>query len=167
MPGIAERFGKGSEKFAMHAKGLELGGYDPRGAKSMALVYACGPRGGCHKASGLTALADQRLTEEERLSDKGKGSVVKRGRDRKVLVDSAIVCQFVALGLRDETLAGLLSAAIGYDISVNQLYIIGERGSNVERAFNVREGLRRNWDTLPARLLKESPPTGSTRGQSD
>lgn len=39
---MAERLGKGSEHFAMHCTGLELGGYDPRGAKSMALVYACG-----------------------------------------------------------------------------------------------------------------------------
>ena len=42
---------------------------------------------------------------------------------------------------------------------------IGERGSNIERAFNVREGLRRNWDTLPRRLLKESVRSGPTKGQ--
>jgi len=162
---MAERLGKGSEQFAMHCKGLELGGYDPRGAKSMALVYACGSRGGCHKTSGLTALADERLRKEERLSDKLKGPVVKRARDRKVIVDSAIMCQFVALGVSDSTLARLLSGAIGYDFSVDGLYIIGERGSNVERCFNVREGLRRSWDTLPYRLLKESPPFGPTKEQ--
>jgi len=49
---MSQKLGKGSERFAMHVKGLELGGYDPRGARSLALVYACGPRGGCHKSGG-------------------------------------------------------------------------------------------------------------------
>ncbi len=90
---------------------------------------------------------------------------MKKARDRKVIVDSAIICQFVSLGIKDETLAGLLSAATGYDLTADDLYTIGERASNVERCFNVREGLRRAWDTLPDRLLKESPPAGPTRGQ--
>lgn len=122
----AERLGKVSEQFAMHCKGLELGGYNPRGTRSIALIYACGSYSECHKTSGLIALADEGLPEEERLLDTLKGLAVKRAMDQKVIVDSAIVYQFVALGLNDSTLARLLSGAISCDFRVDGIYIIGE-----------------------------------------
>jgi aldehyde:ferredoxin oxidoreductase len=129
---MAEKLGKGSYQFAMYYEGLELGGCDPIGAKIMALVYVCGSRGGCHITNGLKALADEKLPEEERLSDKLNGLIVKRARDRKVIVDSVIMCQFVVLGVSNSTLARLINGAIGYDFSVDDLYIIAEWGSNVE-----------------------------------
>lgn len=162
---MAEKFGKGSEAFAMHAKGMELGGYDPRGAKGIALIFACGPRGGCHHAGGYTAFAEIGM-KDGRFATDGKAPLVKKTRDRRVICDSAIMCTFVALGVGDESLAGLLTAATGREVGVEDLYTIGDRGSNIERAFNVREGLRRSWDTLPRRLLEESMASGPTKGQT-
>lgn len=162
---MAEKFGKGSEAFAMHAKGMELGGYDPRGAKGIALIFACGPRGGCHHAGGYTAFAEIGM-KDGRFSDEGKGALVKKTRDRRVICDSAIMCTFVTLGVSDDALAALLTASTGREVSAADLYMIGDRGSNIERAFNVREGLRRSWDTLPKRLLEESLSSGPTKGQT-
>jgi aldehyde:ferredoxin oxidoreductase len=56
-------------------------------------------------------------------------------------------------------MAELLSAATGLSFSSEQLLHLAERVSNVERAFNVREGLGRSADTLPDRLL-ETPSAG-------
>ncbi len=162
---MAGVFGKGSETFAMHAKGMELGGYDPRGAKGIALIFACGPRGGCHHAGGYTSFAEIAMGKG-RFASEGKGALVKRTRDRRVLCDSAIVCTFVSMGISDDSLAGMLTGATGLSIGPKDLYVIGDRASNIERAFNVREGLRRSWDTLPERLLRESPSTGPTSGQT-
>ena len=67
--------------------------------------------------------------------------------------------------MSDETIAELLNAATGCNWSAGDLYAISERGSNIERAFNVREGVRRSWDTLPPRLLTESVRSGPTKGQ--
>ncbi len=161
---MSEMFGKGSQTFAMHCKGMEMGGYDPRGAKGMALVYACGPVGGCHKGGGFTIFREVEAGNA-RFSNDGKAALVKETRERRVFMDSAPSCTFVSEGLTDAVLAEILTAAIGRDISLEYLFLIGERGSNIERAFNVREGLRRSWDTLPPRLLKESPTMGSTKGQ--
>ncbi len=44
--------GGGSEYWAMHVKGLELPGYEPRSLKTMALGLAVSPRGACHNRSG-------------------------------------------------------------------------------------------------------------------
>jgi aldehyde:ferredoxin oxidoreductase len=155
--GMAERFGKGSEVFAMHAKGMELGGYDPRVTKGMALVYACGPRGGCHHAGGFTAFDD---IQNQEIDVRTEAAVVKASRNRRVLCDSTILCTFLTLGINDETIAMLLRSVTGLDRSIDEFYAIGDRASNVERAFNIREGLRRSWDTLPTRLLTESLGTG-------
>ena len=164
---MSEMFGKGSDAFAMHAKGLEIGGYDPRGAKSVALIYACGPRGGCHKAGGpsnfLSMMELQRKGSP--LSTRERAAVVKSKGDKRVLSDSIIFCIFQHMGISDEVTVELLNAAAGFNWSIEELYAIGERGSNLERMFNVREGLRRSWDTLPPRLLNESPVTGPNQGQ--
>jgi aldehyde:ferredoxin oxidoreductase len=42
---------------------------------------------------------------------------------------------------------------------------IGERILAVERAFNVREGLKRKDDVLPERFPKEPKPEGPAKGQ--
>ena len=49
--GAAARVGPGSEAWAMHVKGLEMPGYEPRGLKTMALGFAVSPRGACHNRS--------------------------------------------------------------------------------------------------------------------
>ena len=47
----AERVGQGSEVWAMHVKGLELPGYDPRQLPTLALGLAVAARGACHNRS--------------------------------------------------------------------------------------------------------------------
>jgi len=158
---MAKKIGKGSEKFAMHAKGLELGGYDPRAIKGMALVFACGPRGGCHHAGGRP------INEElagDPLTPYNKGDMVKKSRENRVAFDSSIICTYHAsMGL--ELLAKLISAATGWDYDAAGLLEAGDRISNLERMFNVREGIRRAQDTLPARLLTESISESPSKGQ--
>jgi aldehyde:ferredoxin oxidoreductase len=51
---------KGSDAFAMHAKGLELGGYECRGANGQALQFAINNRGGCHNGYGWVARIEAR-----------------------------------------------------------------------------------------------------------
>ncbi len=41
---------------------------------------------------------------------------------------------------------------------------IAERIINLERAYNVREGMRRGNDVLPRRLMKEAMPSGPAKG---
>lgn len=53
---MAEKFG--GEEFAIHAKGLELAAYEPRGAVGHGLGYAVANRGGCHLNSGYLVLLE-------------------------------------------------------------------------------------------------------------
>ncbi|MBU2509862.1 aldehyde ferredoxin oxidoreductase family protein [bacterium] len=165
---MSEKLGRGSDAFTMHAKGLEIGGYDPRGARSLALIYACGSRGGCHKSGG--AANGQSLKElatgDDRFLNKGKAAITRFFRNNRVISDSAIICAFAFGSLSQVTILAMLNAATGFHWDKDDLELFWERGNQIERAFNVREGLRREWDTLPKRILKESVKSGSTLGQT-
>jgi aldehyde:ferredoxin oxidoreductase len=164
---MSEQFGKGSEVFAMHCKGMELGAYDPRGVRGMTLVYAVGPRGGCHHAGGFTPIVEAVSGKFDPFSEgKEKAKLVADTRNRRVAAcDAFPMCSFVAIGVTDATLSEIISSATGMEISVEEIYKMGERISNIERMFNCREGIRREDDTLPKRLLTESVPSGPTKGQ--
>jgi aldehyde:ferredoxin oxidoreductase len=163
---MAEEIGGGAEFFAMHAKGMELGGYDPRGVKGMALVYACGSRGGCHHAGGFTVLAEVLSGKFDRFSEQGKARLVKETRDRRTAAfDSGMLCAFAGAALSDGTIAEMISGATELPFSAADIYTLGDRIGCVERAFNVREGLTPERDTLPGRLLNEVLPEGPNQGQ--
>jgi aldehyde:ferredoxin oxidoreductase len=162
---MAARFGKGSEKFAMHTKGMELGGYDPRGLKGMSLVFACGPRGGCHHAGGFTVVPEIMNPNIDRFVEKGRAQLVADTRNRRAsLCDSGLICAFVSIGLSNETVLRLLKGSTGLDYQLNDLFTIGDRISQLERAFNCREGLTREDDVVPERLLEEAISRGPSQG---
>lgn len=161
---MAEKLGRDATDFAMHVKGLELGGYDPRSAKGMALTYACGNRGGCHHAGGHTIFPEVYSGQFDRLADENKGAMVKQAREKRTIADSSIICTFNMIGLNLDILAKLLNGATGYDFEASDMEAIGDRVNTVERAFNVREGIRRKHDTLPRRLTHEPMPEGPSKG---
>jgi len=163
---MAEHFGNESTDFAMHVKGMEMGGYDPRGAKGMGLTYACGPRGGCHHAGGYSVLEEVSTREFKRHSTEGKAELVQKERNiRSSICDSGLMCAFAFALMDENTAAELLSAGTGFDFSVEELFVVGERIATLERAINVREGLTPEQDTLPKRLLNEAMKDGPNKDQ--
>lgn len=164
---LAAEIGHGSEAFAMHTKGVEMGGYDPRGAKGMALVYGCGPRGGCHHAGGYTVTLEFTNADIDRYADSGKVHIVLMTRNRRAAAaDSGGTCAFLTIGMDNDVLVAMLSAATGNALTGADMMLAGERISMLERVLNVREGLRAADDVIPRRLTEESVPDGPTAGHT-
>ncbi|MBI2184510.1 MAG: aldehyde ferredoxin oxidoreductase family protein [Thaumarchaeota archaeon] len=160
---LSQEIGQGSERFAMHAKGLELGGYDPRGSKGQGLVFAIGNRGGCHHANGM-AFAKE-LRAGNRFTCEGKGRMVSELASHRIIFDSIVLCAFVSDAISLKEIAKLLTYVTGINYDNDVLLQIGQRINTLERAFNVQEGIRKDLDTLPARLLEEPLPDGMAKGQ--
>ena len=139
----AETIGKGAEAFAMHVKGLELAGYDPRGAKGMALGYATSPRGACHERGYLVREVLGAPPALDQYAYEGKGALVKAAQDEVAAKDSLGFCVLSSAGTSIEELAELFSAATGAKRSREDLLTAGERICNLERLFNLREGFTR------------------------
>ena len=90
----ALELGGDSSDWAMHVKGLELPGYEPRGLKTMALGLAVSPRGACHNRSG--AYEADFSGEVDRLrADSGRGALVAASEDFASVLDSLIICKFL------------------------------------------------------------------------
>jgi aldehyde:ferredoxin oxidoreductase len=152
---------KGSESFAMHAKGLELGGYECRGANGQALQFAINNRGGDHHGYGWVAVIE--AFDGTRLQVEGKGEQVKNMAIGAMLSDSIPCCTFGrrVFGSPDAN----VSSIFGEAWSFNDLKEAGMRIMCQERLFNMREGITREDDTLPGRLLNEPRPDGPTTGE--
>lgn len=161
----AMRVGKDTIYWAMHVKGLELPGYEPRSLKTMALGLAVSPRGACHNRSG--AYEADFSGEVDRLKgDAGRGALVKASEDFNAVLDSLIVCKFLRKCFTDfyAESAELLSKVTGWPCSDVELRRTGERINTLKKLFNVREGWRPEDDWLPPRLLSEALPTGVAQG---
>jgi len=163
----ALELGGDSLDWAMHVKGLELPGYEPRGLKTMALGLAVSPRGACHNRSGAYE-ADFSGAVDRLRADPSRGTLVAASEDFAAVLDSMIICKFLRKCFTDFYSEGaeLLSKVTGWDCTGNELRRIGQRIHTLKKLFNIREGWRTEDDWLPPRLLADALPTGVGRGTS-
>jgi aldehyde:ferredoxin oxidoreductase len=144
----------GSEHLAMHVKGLELPGYEPRTLHAMALGLAVNARGADHNRSG--AYEADLSGELDRL-DGGSAHVAAaiETEDRAAAMDSLILCKFLRGVFSDpwEEWAALLRPVTGWEIDADELHETARGIVAAKHAYNRREGWTRAEDTLPARLL--------------
>lgn len=171
----AEAIGKGSEQFAIQAKGLEQSMVDVRGSMSYALAFALNPRGPDHLTT--ECLAEIGYTPEVRklaveiagtekgvdsLAPDGKPEIVAWHEDLYALTDCVGICVFTDTWsytrINFANMAEMFSAATGIEIAEEEARRVGARVVTLERLFNLREGLsRRELDVLPPRMFTSSP----------
>jgi aldehyde:ferredoxin oxidoreductase len=159
---VASQVIPGSQGFAMHGKGMELGGLESRGAWGQSLEYLLSSRGGCHHAYGRPALAEVQQGTGAQVA--GKGELVKRLASARIIYDCAVMCTFPSGILGLEAPLALINAVTGRSLAAEDAATIGLRVITMERLFNVREGLRRKDDVLPDRLTVDPAPDGPGQG---
>ena len=167
----AARIGKGSERYALHVKGLELPAYDVRGAKAHGLGYATSYTGADHnKGYAIQEIFGLPFPYPvDRFEVKGKGALTMWNQDARTAVgDCPTMCIFmldtsVAPFLFENT-AGLMVGATGLDFTADDVQRVGERVNNLARVFNTLAGLTRADDDLPVRLKTEPIPEGPSKG---
>ena len=170
----AERIGKGAEQFAIHIHGQEPGYHDAKLCPSRGTAYVADPTPGRHTAGGAATAEFGRATAPqpgidlpkiERYQYSGKGPVQAAWSNHKQIVETSGLCLMPAnWGYR---LDEFIAAVTGWDFTVAELLLAGERIQTLRHAFNVREGLRPADFKLPDRLigkppLKEGPTAGVT-----
>ncbi len=148
---LAKSYGKDA---AMHSKGLELPGYDPRGLLGMALAYATSNRGGCHMRAYMVSPEIMGKPEKvDRFTFKGKAQLVRKLQDEMASLDSLALCRFSSFAMSEKIFAAMLLTATGVDYSTEKFMKCGERIWNLERLFNIKAGFSRKDDALPERFF--------------
>ncbi len=195
--GYARNFGKelgmgvrylskkyGGEDFAIHVKGLEVAGYDPRGCFGQGLNYAVANRGGCHLSAFLVA-QEIYFNLLNPFTYRAKAEYVRFFESLTAAINSLQICQFtmfayllespiskytpdvllkitmqympkLAIPLIDFSIyRDFWSSVVGIDISKKEFLKAGDRIHVLERYLNCREGIHKKHDTLPPRFLNE------------
>jgi aldehyde:ferredoxin oxidoreductase len=170
---MSERMGCGSEHFAMQVKGLELPAYDPRAAKISGLAYVTACRGGDHMNGYIQAptfidipfmIVDDSTIRDPLIADPKDTRVLVDMENALSVLDALGGCKFMGILLSAAEIVDLVRTATGWDFTLEEFRRCGDRLQTMARAYNVREGLRREQDILPGRLMLDPLPDGPARG---
>jgi aldehyde:ferredoxin oxidoreductase len=161
---LAEEIGRA--EYSADVKGLELPYHDPRGAYGVGLVYATSPRGACHNQSHyylveigqtMESIGVEMLSRQE---FERKPANVARHQDWISLLNSLVLCILANVPVSDTV--NLMNHATGWDYTVDQAILAGERIWNAKRMINHRMGATRQDDNLPAHVLTPLSDGGAT-----
>lgn len=143
----------GLEEFAIHVKGMEPAGYDPRVLKGMGLAYATSDRGACHLRATFYKPELSGMIEPDAIE--GKAKLFIDFEDRLTLFDTLIFCRFFRDLVGWGELATVIKALTGQDFSQHELCRLAGGIKDNARRFNLREGMTAKDDTLPLRFMTE------------
>jgi len=162
----SEAIGKGSHRWAMHVKGLEISAYNCHGCPGMALSFGTSPIGAAHKDAWI--IAWEISTDRFSYSKEKVQKLIEFQRIRGGFFESATVCRLpwveVSFGLH--WYPEYLEAITGNRMTWEDLYQIGDRIYNLIRAYWKREipQFGRAWDRPPDRWFEEPHSQGKMKG---
>jgi aldehyde:ferredoxin oxidoreductase len=172
----AEKIGNGTKEFLITSKKQEAPAHMPQAKPTLGVIYAANPFGADHQSSEHDGSYED---YPERMAQIGlenpqpslgmneeKVRYAMRTQWAYSAMDSVNVCQFVygpAWHLYDmDQLLSAINAVTGWDVTMDELLELGERRVNMLRAFNAREGIDREQDTLPEKMFKKALKGGVT-----
>jgi len=167
----------GSERYALHVKGMEIPTQEVRGLKAWGLGWAVSSRGADHcrafPVMETTWHKDQAKeffgTEKaaDRFAYEGKAEMIKWAEDFGAVIDALGLCtiSYVAMGLSPKLVAEAYRAVTGEDTDEEKLLETGDRIVTLERLLNLKLGLIPQQDTLPRRFIEEPVPEGPSAGE--
>ena len=151
----------GLEDLAIHVKGLEPAGYDPRILKGMGLAYATSDRGACHLRT--TFYKPELSGQIEPDTVEGKAELFVDYEDRANLFDSLIICRFFRDFYLWDELGEILRLTTGVDGGEQHLQALARNIADGARRFNIREGMTKEHDWLPDRFFDEPLPDSGAK----
>jgi aldehyde:ferredoxin oxidoreductase len=143
----------GMEEEAIHVKGLEPAGFDPRVLKGMGLAYATSDRGACHlRATFYKSELSGQIDPDQ---VKGKASLFVDYEDKMTLFDTLILCRFYRDLITWKDLQEIIKSTCNLSLKKKELKTMASEIINLARAFNQREGVTKKEDRLPRRFFRE------------
>lgn len=167
----AERIGGDAHFFAMQVKGQELAMHEPRGKYNVGMGYAISEIGADHlvvahdptmanpdglpfknaRPLGITVAQPTRSLSDEKMHH---FYVLERWNSLEKTLGYCFFGPAPRSYIQPDEVLDSIRAASGWDVTMEEALQIGERGTNLARAFNMRFGFTRADDTLPERLFQ-------------
>lgn len=144
----------GMEDVAIHVKGMDPAGYDPRILKGMGLAYATSDRGACHLRATFYKAELAGMIPIDQME--GKAKLFLEFEDRFNIHDSLILCRFYRDIYWDwKYFTTMIELTTGLTLDEAGLRKISSHIQDEVRRFNLREGMNPKEDTLPKRFFDE------------
>ncbi len=154
----AERIGRGSEQFAIHVMGQEVPMHDPRFNPGLAISYQMDATPARHtQGSEMIAHSDFQFPPYDKYDYQAKGDMHKKIMAIMHVVNAAGLCMFGYLSYPLQSIPDFLNAVVGWDTTLDELLVTGERIANVRHAFNLREGHNPLRFQVPGIMLGNPP----------
>ena len=145
----------GLEGVAVHVKGMEPAGYEPRSLKGMGLAFVATSRGACHlratfyKAE-LAGFIDPQTTD-------GKAAMYIDWEDRLCVMDTLIYCRFYRDLVPWPYITAVVNAAIGADYTTDDLHAVANRIITETHRFNELRGFTAGAKEKLPKWITERP----------
>ncbi len=153
------------EEIAVHVKGMEPPGYDPRSLKGMGLAYAASDRGACHLRTTFYKPELTGMINPEQIE--GKAALLLEFEHRLTIFDTLIFCRFYRDLYPWEELEQVIHNVTGLKADEETLKAKASAISSLIRRFNLREGLNPEDDRLPKYLHKPQKDTGKVISEEE
>ena len=165
---ISQKIGGGSEKWAMHVKGLEVSAYDCHTVPGMALAFATSSIGAHHKEAWV--ISWEIRTDRAGYTRAKVEKVIEFQRIRGGMFECLVACRlpWIELGFELNWYPKLLKAATGQTLTLEKMFNeVADRIYALIRAFWIRE-YGNSWsktiDYPPPRWFEEPLTKGPYKG---
>ena len=148
----------GLEDIAVHVKGLEPAGYDPRSLKGMGLAYATSDRGACHLRATFYKPELAGMIPPEQIE--GKAEMFIDFEDRLAIMDTLVLCRFYRDFYVWDRLEEIIAGVTGLPADRETLRRKARAIATLIREFNLREGMKVEDDRLPPALYRAQADSG-------
>ena len=159
---FGEKFGYGH--LAVQVNRMEFPQHDPRGFSGLAVGYAPSPRGACHMSADMYNVQMGQPNEafdiesEDRFAN--EADIVAKHQNFRALTNSVVLCNFYPLN--GEELTNFMNYVTGWNLSVEDVVLTGERIFTMMRLLNLKLGYDTINEKLPEMISK--PLEGPTEG---
>jgi len=151
---FGEKFGLGD--LAVQVNGLEFPQHDPRGFSGLAVGYATSPRGACHMSADMYNVQMGQPNEafdiesEDRFAN--EADIVAKVQNFRALTNSVVICNFYPLN--GDELTTFMNQVTGWDVSVEDIVMTGERIFTMMRLLNLKLGYDTSKENLPTLITR-------------
>jgi len=153
------------EDIAVHVKGLEPAGYDPRPLKGMGLAYGTSDRGACHLRATFYKPELSGMIPPDQIA--GKAELFLEFESRLTIFDTLVLCRFYRDFFLWDKMGEVIGLVTGLDATET---ILKEKALDVAdliRRLNLREGMTPADDRLPKFLHRPLQDTGKVITESE
>ncbi len=172
----AEILGKGSERFAIHSLGQEIGMHNPRIFPSLGFSYAFDPTPGKHTNASVdmaigmrdpaTFLKGLKVSKNWDENNKTKAKTQKLINGVTQVINCAGLCM-MSNYFGQYPLIELIQSLTGWNYSIKEIVETGLRIQTIRQAFTLREGIEIANNRVNGRIIGNPPDNrGPTKGKT-